>query len=151
MVMGRPSKFTQVLADEICKRLAKGESLRGICEDEHIPCRETILRWLDDDRHADFRLQYARAREAQADYLAEEILQIADDATNNWMVKKFGEEYVTVYDREHADRSKMRIDARKWFASKLAPKKYGEKITQEVTGKDGDPLIPVLNLGLKTK
>ncbi len=149
MPAGRPTIRTQELLDTICDRLAHGESLRGICEDEAMPVRSTVLTWLREN--PEFQIQYARAREDQADYLAEEILEIADDARNDWMVKKFGEEYVTVYDREHADRSRQRIDARKWYASKLVPKKYGDKITQEVTGKDGADLIPVLNISLKGK
>src|SRR5436305_84253 len=82
---GRPSKYTEEIASTICRRLADGESLRGICADEAMPNKITVLRWLADPAKADFCAQYARAREAQADALVEECLEIADDGSNDWM------------------------------------------------------------------
>ena len=91
-----------------------------------MPDKSTILRWLD--AHAEFRDQYARAREAQADHFAEEILEISDDGTNDWMRRQQGEDTVEVANHEHISRSKLRVDARKWLMSKMAPKKYGDKL-----------------------
>jgi hypothetical protein len=116
---GRPSDFTPAIADAICGRLAEGESLRAICADEAMPAQGAVFRWLG--AHEAFRGQYARAREAQADAYADAVVQIADEATN-------------------AAIARLQVDARKWAASKLAPKKYGDKVVQEHTGVDGAPL-----------
>lgn len=80
--------------------------------------------------HDAFREQYARAREAQADTLADEILDIADDATNDFMMTEQG----LKYDGDSVQRSRLRVDSRKWLAGKLRPKKYGDKIETEHTG-----------------
>lgn len=133
--MARPSSFTQETADLICDRLAQGESLRMVCADEGMPNRSTVLRWLEDFEA--FRGQYARAREAQADHMADEILSIADDGLNDTYRDDDGNVRT---DTDVIARSKLRVDARKWLAAKMAPKKYGEKVTQEVTGADGGPV-----------
>ena len=138
--MGRPSLFRQDVADEICDRLARGESLRAICADESsgwLPSMTTVFRWLNES--PEFREQYARAREAQAEGCADEIVAIADGKDEFQSVKEDGQ--VTV--RDH-NRDRLRIDARKWVAAKLLPKKYGDKVTQEVTGLDGEPFTDPL-------
>jgi len=124
--LGRPSDYTPELADEICTRLANGESLRAICSsdrDDWMPSIGTILRWVSEK--PDFREQYARAREVQAETHADEIVTIADG--------------VSCADPSAIDvaRDRLRIDARKWVASKLLPKKYGDKVQAEVSGPDG--------------
>lgn len=142
--VGRPSGYSAARANEVCALIADGYSLRQIAALDGMPDKRTILRWLD--AHEEFRPQYAYAREAQAEHFADEILEIADDGTNDWTERQQGEDKITVVDHEHISRSKLRVDARKWLMSKMAPKKYGDKITQEVTGKDGAPLVPVLNV-----
>ncbi len=131
---GRPSTFTKKMATSICNQLVKGESLRKICEKPAMPSISTVMRWLGADK--DFREQYACAREAQADRMAEEILQIADDGKNDKYIDEHGNERT---DQDVVARSRLRVDARKWLASKMAPKKYGDKL--EVSG---DPAAPVL-------
>lgn len=114
---GRPTTFTPDLAGLICDRIAEGESLRSICEQVGMPSRSTVHMWLaQNDTFSD---QYAHAREAQADKLADEIIEIADTATD-------------------ASIARLRVDARKWAASKLAPKRYGDKLVHQ-----GDPASPV--------
>lgn len=132
---GRPSSFTQEIADAICERIADGQSLREICRDESMPDKKTVLRWLAE--REEFRAQYASAREAQADHFADEILEISDDGTNDWTKRKIGEELVDVVDHEHISRSKLRVDARKWLMARMAPKKYGDRVMNEHTGRDG--------------
>jgi hypothetical protein len=83
------------------------------------------------------------ARELQADCLAEEILEIADDGRNDWTKREDGSDAVNA---EVVQRSRLRVDARKWLLAKLQPKKYDDRIAQEVTGGDGLPLVPVLNV-----
>lgn len=133
--IGRPSGYTEEIADAICDGLADARSLRSICLDDGMPNQSTVFRWLADERYADFRERYARAREAQADALFDEMLDIADDGTNDWVERKREDGSTdTVLDHEHVQRSKLRIDARKWMASKLRPKVYGDKIEHEHTG-----------------
>lgn len=121
--MGRPSSFTQTIADDICERLANGESLRAICAGEAYPKQATVFRWLA--ANDEFREQYARAREAQADTLADEIIDIADETAFDTKVNEAGNE---VPNSEWISRSKLRVDARKWVAAKLKPKVYGDKL-----------------------
>ncbi|HHA2515017.1 TPA: terminase small subunit protein [Stenotrophomonas maltophilia] len=125
--MARPSKYSQQLADAICDLLVDGKSLRTICSTAKMPSRSTVIRWLAENEA--FRNQYARARELQADTLAEEILDIADKAVLGERLKKDGKG--KVLERQTGDmveRSKLMIDARKWYAGKLQPKKYGERV-----------------------
>jgi hypothetical protein len=112
-----------------------GESLLAICQDEGMPSTNTVYRWLVEKDKPEFRDKYARAREIQADTLAAEILQIADDGKNDTYTDAEGNVRV---DYDNINRSRLRVDARKWYASKLAPKKYGDRIQQEVSGPDGN-------------
>lgn len=123
--VGRPSKYTEAVVQSICTRMVQGESLRTICKDEKMPGLQTVLDWLD--AKEDFRGKYAHARELQADALAEECLEIADDGTNDWMEKK-GNNPGYDFNGEAAARSRLRLEQRRWYASKLAPKKYGDKL-----------------------
>lgn len=100
----RPS----IVAD-ICEQIANGKSLREICEPEHMPAPSTVVGWMLEDKA--LAEQYAHARERQADFYADEIIEIADKAKN-----------------EDAQVARLRVDARKWKASKLAPKRYGDKL-----------------------
>jgi hypothetical protein len=136
--MGRPSEFTQEVADLICERLIGGESLRTICDSDEMPSKSTVCRWLAAD--LTFRDQYARAREMQADILADETLDIADDGRNDWMEKydKDGAAVGWQVNGEAIGRSKLRVEARRWYAGKLAPKRYGDKMA--LTDGDGKPL-----------
>lgn len=125
----REEIFTQV-----CELIAEGKSLRTIEAIPGMPTSRTVLRWLADEDADGLRRQYARAREAQADYMAEEILAIADDGRNDTYSDEEGR---VVVDHDVIARSRLRVDARKWLASKLAPKKYGDKLLAEHTGANG--------------
>ena len=105
----------------------------------NFPTYSTIMKWLSEDKELSDK--YARAKESQADFMSEEMLDIADDARNDFMMKqgKDGEEY-EVPNKELVQRSKLRIDTRKWLASKLRPKKYGDKVQTELTGPGGGPV-----------
>ena len=122
--LGAPSTYTPELAAAICEHIAAGKSLRTIAALDGMPAQSTIMVWLD-GKHPDFTEQYARAREAQADKLAEEILSIADDGRSDTYLDAEGNEKT---DNEAIQRSKLRVDTRKWLASKMAPKKYGDKV-----------------------
>lgn len=119
---GRPKfDFTPEITDEICERIIGGESVRKICKDKGMPAESTVYLHIANDEA--FRSAIARARELQQDVLIDETVDMADAAT--------------VEDHQVV---KLRIWARQWRAAKLASKKYGDKITNEHTGKDGAEL-----------
>lgn len=128
------SSFTPEMAARICERISDGESLRAILADDEMPASSTVFKWLSEN--AAFSEQYARAREAQADAVFDEILTIADDGRNDWMERENadGENIGWAINGEAVRRSQLRIDARKWMAGKLRPKKYGDKVDVEHTG-----------------
>ncbi len=132
---GRPTRYTEAIAVKICRRLAEGESLRKICKDTAMPAISTVMGWLFDGKHADFSEQYARARDLQADKLFDEALEIADESSDDWIRTEDGKK---ILDHEHVQRSRLRVDTRKWAAGKLAPKRYGEKLQH--TGDGGGPI-----------
>lgn len=133
MPAGRPSDYTPELASDICAQLAVGNSLRTVCSDESMPCLSTIFSWFR--KYPEFLQQYEKAKEESADALAEEMLDIADDGTNDWQERqnKDGSTYIAL-NPEHVQRSRLRVDTRKWIASKLKPKKYGDKTAVEHSG-----------------
>ena len=107
--MGRNSVHTDGMANEICARLAEGESLNGICKDEHMPPESTVRTWVLDNREG-FAANYARAREIGYLKMADEIIEIADGVDPK------------------SDRDRLRVEARKWIVSKVLPKVYGDKV-----------------------
>lgn len=121
----------------ICERIADGESLRQVLEAEGMPASSTVFKWLAED--GSFSEQYARAREAQADAVFDDILSIADDGRNDWMERKNSDGQVIGWQEngEALRRSQLRIEARKWMAGKLKPKKYGEKLDLNLSGAVG--------------
>lgn len=116
--VGRPTLYTPEIAQEIIDRLLSGESLVKIAEDDRMPGRVTIYRWFDE--YPDFGTKCARAREGLADYLVDEIEKLARSAT-----------------KDNIEVVKLQISVAQWRAMKMAPRQYGEKRYQEVTGKDG--------------
>lgn len=130
---GRPSEYTLEVALEICSRVSNGQSLRTICRDDSMPAKESVLTWLV--KHPEFLAHYTQARVEAADAMAEEIIDICDDGTNDWMIANAGtENEKTVMNSEHVQRSRLRVDTRKWLMAKLQPKKYGEKIDHNHEG-----------------
>lgn len=139
---GRPTDFGEEIAAIICERLSLGESVRSICRDEAMPDKATVFRWLA--KHESFRDHYADARGVQADALFDEILDIADDGSNDWMERKNadGANIGWTENGEALRRSALRVDARKWIVSKLLPKKYGDKQQIEHSGEIKQALDP---------
>ena len=135
--------YSDALAEEILARVSAGEGLKTICQEGHMPSEAAVRQWVREDRGVDtengregFASLYARARELGCDSIAEEIISISDepilfnDEPNNAIV-------------QHA---RLRTDNRRWLLSKLAPKKYGDKVTTEVTGADGAQLVTRIEL-----
>jgi len=132
--MARPTIYTQELADKICSELAEGKSLRTVCLADEIPDKSTIFNWLRTNK--EFLDQYTRAKIEASDALADEIQDIADDGSNDWMEINMGhgQTKIICY-REHVERSKLRIESRKWIMAKMKPKKYGDKLDLTSDGK----------------
>lgn len=142
--MGAPSIYSLELVHAICEHIANCVSLRAIAAMEGMPSVQTMMAWLADDSKPEFLEHYARAREAQADKMAEDILAIADEECTMVKADKHGTSdddgegnTEVVFDSTAVQRNKLRVDARKWLASKMAPKKYGDKLVQEHTGANG--------------
>lgn len=140
---GRPTLYCEELAFLICERVATTTfGLARLCAIyDDIPEKITINVWRY--RHPKFAAQYAQAKLRQADLLAEEMLDISDDGTNDWM-ESFGEEGEIGYklNGEHVQRSRLRIDTRKFLASKLLPRQYGQHSEEEQ--KDKKSLIEAI-------
>ena len=118
------TRFTQEIFDEICVRIAEGESLRKICKDNKMPNLTSVWKWLNNNE--ELSKQYARAREEQAELYADEITEISDAEMPKDVFGKI--------DAAAVNQARLKIDARKWIASKLKPKRFGDytKIQAEV-------------------
>lgn len=119
------TRFSNEVFSKICERLANGESLRKICEDDDMPARVNFFRWIHKDE--ELRNQYARARDEQADAYADDCVYIADT-------------------EDDPQKARVRIDARKWHASKLRPKKYGESVRHKHGGDEDAPPISTVDV-----
>lgn len=115
MATGGPNRRTEKIINAICQRLAEGESLNGICSDPEMPSTSTVYRWLGDPSDDTFKARYRQAREHQADFYADQIVEIADTEDN-------------------PQKARIRIDARKWKAAKMRPHVYGDKVMQQHSG-----------------
>lgn len=135
---GRPTKRTKGLETLIIARMMGGESVREICRDPSVPSRATIHNWLAEDAangvEGGFLDQYARAQEVRAADIFDEIIEIADDDTEDFLPDEEGGYY---FNREHVQRSKLRMEGRQWVLARMSPKKYGPKGAIELTGPGG--------------
>jgi hypothetical protein len=120
--LGRPSKYTPKLAALICRRLADGESLTHICRDDDMPHRGTVVRWMQGNEP--FRANYAQARDIGLDVMADQLLERAGSDAGEY-IDEFGNCRV---DSGRVNRDRLYCDALKWYLSKLAPKRYGDKL-----------------------
>ena len=118
-------RYSPDLAREICDRLAKGESLRAICKDDHMPTDMAVRKWVLEDRDG-FSSRYAQARDQGLDAMADQVIEIADEEPGTT------DQGSTDTGRVAANR--LRFDARRWYLSKLAPKRYGDRLNVEHSG-----------------
>lgn len=131
--LGRPSIFTQELADKVCERIAEGYSMRTVCAPEGMPSISTLFKWIREI--PGFTQQYARATEERTEAMSEDILDIADDGSNDLMTIQKGNQSYEIENKEVTNRSRLRVDTRKWLMSKMKPKKYGDKVDVTSDGK----------------
>lgn len=129
---GRPSNFTEEVGEFICETIAVNpKPLWDLCREHELfpadPCTINRWRW----KHPEFGEKFNKAKEFQAQILAEEIIEISDDKSQDWIENKKGQ---MVFNVEHVKRSQLRIDARKYVAGKLARRHYGERMAIEHTG-----------------
>jgi hypothetical protein len=146
---GRPSIYTPELANRVCDRIACGESIATICKDADMPCVDTIFQWLHKKKE-DFSELYARARESQTEKYLEEIIEISDDNSRDEIeIEDDNGNKRTIVDHDVINRARLRVDARKWAMSKLAPKKYGEKMQQEISVGEGFKSLSLVEIKLQ--
>jgi hypothetical protein len=129
----RGGLYTDELAHEICERLAAGESLNAICKAAGMPSEVTVRNWAHRD-HEGFSAKYTDARARGYLRLADEIIEISDDAANDVIVGEDGREIVQ---HEIVARARLRVDSRKWMLSKMLPKVFGDKVGVEHSGEVG--------------
>lgn len=134
--MARPSIYTKRLADNICKRISLGESLLSICREDGMPNVDTVHTWILDGKHKEFSDNYAKARAIQAELMFDEIVEIADKSDT--VVKSGAEKKSSAYSQNQ----RLRVDTRKWYLSKVLPKKFGDKLDVTSGGKP----VPILNV-----
>ncbi len=127
------------IADKLLDQIAAGRSLVDVCKDEGMPTTAAVRAWLGDPRYANFLAAYVHARGEQADSIFDDMLEIADNSTNDWVTRYNSKtkEHERVVDAEHIQRARLRVYTRKWIVSKLMPSKYGDLVRTELTGKDG--------------
>lgn len=125
---GRPSRYTKKIGDQICKDIANGLSLRKACLKHKNLNVSTVLEWVLNPKFKEFSDQYAHSRRIQAEIIGDEIFDIADDGRNDWLIRELDNgEGIEIPNHEHINRSRLRVDTRKWYLSKVLPKIYGDK------------------------
>ena len=138
---GRHTYYTKELADEICLRLSEGETLRAICKGEHMPSEACVRGWANEKRE-DFQERYLIARELGYHAMVDEIVEISDDGTNDWMEARDSDGNLAYkLNGENVNRSRLRVDTRKWIVGKCLPKLYGDKVLH--AGADGEGPIQI--------
>ena len=137
--------YAAEVREAVIERIKEGKSLRMIAEIDGMPSPPTVMDWVRQDK--DFSEQYVRAKEVQAHLMAEEILSISDDGSNDTYTDERGVERTDV---DVIARSKLRVDSRKWLLSKMLPKVYGDKL--ELDGKvDGDRTLTIVRRVLDSR
>jgi hypothetical protein len=157
--IGGPLVYTPDVAERICEGLRSGRTLHDLCAGDDMPADSTVLHWMKTDRDG-FAARYLQAREIGYMAMADEIIAIADDASNDWKAfssevgsgsreenaseEKRGDQRVP--DRESVERSRVRITARCWLLSRMLPRIFGDRLSVEATHAAGDSLREVMRI-----
>lgn len=137
---GRPSRYTPAMGKAICKMLSSGMTLLEVCRRPAMP-RESVVRWWAAQPDHPFSAQYVRARTIGYMHMGDDLLAIADNSANDWVERAEKDGRVSILlNREALERSRLRIDTRKWLLSKALPKVFGDKVALEHTGANGGPI-----------
>lgn len=132
----RPTRYTREIGERILERMANGETATAICRDPDMPKYAVLKRWERTD--LDFAKRYEIARRQCVEYRTDEIAEIADDAVNDYVERVDAKGHVrVVFDREHFERSRLRVHSRQWEASKILRGMYGDKSEVDVRTPDG--------------
>ncbi len=142
---GRPSDYADK-HEEFLRRVAEGRTVSSVCRDADMPSRETVYQWLL--KEPAFPDKYTRAKEQHADAMADEILSIADTADADNVSDEYGN---IKPNHEWINRSRLRVDSRKWLLSKIMPKKYGDKIEQTHVGDESRPMKMDVKMDIENK
>jgi len=136
---GRPPVYDKAIAKQMCEQLSEGIPLREICRQEGYPAWRTVYLWMSKD--PELSAAIAHARDVGYDAMAEECLDIADNAANDWMERLDAEGRPIGYqvNGDHIQRSKLRIETRLKLLAKFNPKRYGDKVVHS-----GDEVNPVV-------
>ena len=119
--------YSSELADEVCALVAEGKSLRQITELPGMPSRRAVQYWMS--RNPDFREKYECAMMLLGEFWAHEIIEIADDSSGDFIITEDGRRAV---DHENINRSRLKVDSRKWLLSKILPSRYGDRVQADV-------------------
>jgi hypothetical protein len=128
----RPTEYSFRLSEVICERITAGQTTSEVCRDPAMPQWHVLAKWRRE--HEDFNRRYTIARQSCCELWADEIIEIADDARNDYIVRSDGRR---VFDRESFERSRLRVDSRKWTASKVLRHVYGDKSEVDLRTPDG--------------
>lgn len=145
------SEYTQDVATSFCELISNGMSMRSACKEPGMPAPKTIYQWLRDN--PEFNKQYELAAEERAEAMREDILDIADDGTNDYMERRLRNGTTKdVLNGEAIQRSKLRVETRQWMMARMKPRKYGEKLDMTTNGKDlPTPILGGLSTSDTTK
>ena len=139
VTLGRPLAYSDAIAEEICNRIADGESLNSICKDDHMPNIREVTRWVENEALG-FGPKYAHARRAQLFRMADELKDIADDGTNDYVERETRSGAVVMaLDREHVQRSDLRIKTRQWILARMMPERFGDRLAHQMLDEHGKP------------
>lgn len=130
---GRPTVYSPAYTTEILSRLAEGETLRQVCRDKHLPAESTVRMWVLDDMPRGFAAQYTRARMLGYLGMADELVELSDDSSRDWIDGE-DEDDPPRFNGEAVARSRLRVDTRKWILAKMLPKVFGDKLQHEHSG-----------------
>jgi hypothetical protein len=136
--MGRPTTFDREVFDQICGRMAEGETLRAICREEGMPGPSTVRSWAVLDIAPGVAAQYARARDAQMESWGDETVEIADTPVEAVKTTEKADGTVERVIGDAVERAKLRIDTRKWIMARIARKTFGDRPVVDDGGETDD-------------
>lgn len=131
--VGRPTDYTKELGELICSKVREGNSLSRVLREPNMPTSSPVFQWLT--IFPEFKENYEHSVQERTLAMGEEIIDIADDGTNDYMTITKGSNTYNIEDKEVTNRSKLRVETRKWLMSKMLPKKYGDKVDVTSDGK----------------